>query len=169
MAAYEDYHKGFVALYMNQIFHKIITFGDIMNYDTILDFGGGYGHIKDMFPGDVTVYDIVPELSDIKDYTTWNGNIILCCHVLEHIPKDDIKVIMDNFVKINHDKLIVALPTENIFSKIGVWFTKLKETYEDIPHVSNYKEVNEIVEKYFTLSKRKKVFFGMTEISVYTK
>ena len=173
---YKDYHKGLVKEYMEYIFLKIIKFGNISRGDKILDFGGGYGHFKKrleqfgnefFYKTHITVYDIVPELSEIKDYTSWRGDIILCCHVLEHIPKKDLEIIIKNFKKINPHKLIVALPTENIFSKIGVWITNLKKTYEDIPHQLNYKEVNQLIEKHFTLKKRKYVCFKMTQISIY--
>ena len=165
---YEDYHKGLVARYMNKIFVEIAKICNRDGEKLILDFGGGYGHLsKFLVCNDVVVYDVVPELSQVEDYRQLKPNIIVCCHVLEHMSSEDIENTMREFIKMTPNKLIIALPTENIFSKIGVWITRLKSAYEDIPHLTTYKEVNKIVERYFKLVNRKYLVCKMTQLSIY--
>lgn len=170
---YEDYHKGLVARYMHKIFDEIIAIGDLNNIkidDFILDFGGGYGHFATRLKlyKNVVIYDVEPKLSQVKDYSKLTPHTIVVCHVLEHITKEEIENIIKNFKNMKPKQIIIALPTENIFSKMGVFITKLKSTYEDIPHLTTYNEVNEIAEKYLTLKERKKIVLGMTELSSYT-
>jgi len=168
MKKYKDYHKGLVAKYMDKIYLKTTTIGNVDTDELILDFGGGYGHLADYIIHDNIInYDIVPELSDIEDYTQLKPHTIIVCHVFEHMSKSEIEQTLINFKKMNPKQLIIALPTENIFSKIGVFITKLKSTYEDIPHLITYKEVNQLVEKHFELTKRKYIVFGMTQLSLY--
>lgn len=115
--------------------------------DRILDFGCGAGWLKNKLREEgykVTGYDVTPEQSDVKDYTTVKPTKIFALDVFEHIPKEEIKKIIKNFKKMNPNmELIVAIPTENLFSrKIRKLLGKPERT---AGHITSMKKILKIL------------------------
>lgn len=110
-----------VKFYFRSIITKVVKFIEkCPDRKLILDFGCGQQFLKKNYRYNIIGYDIVPEYTDIKNYTNLKPDIIVCNHSLEHLNKNDLIHTLDNFLKIKPKNLIIALPTENMFSKIGV-------------------------------------------------
>lgn len=164
----EDYYKGLSKIYFNKILDTLIDFGKLNNEkELILDFGCGVGHLKRRLKRKKIVgYDIIPELSDVKDYKKLKPAKIVLSGVLEHIYLDEIEEIIKNFKKMNKKaELLVFLPTENLISKIAMMLARESHAHDD--HVSKYKDINRLIEKYYKNSKRKYLFFRMAQITRY--
>ena len=166
----DDYYRGGAKIYFNRILETIIEFGDLRKGGgLILDFGCGHGHLKKKLPGaNVAGYDIIPELSEVKDYRRLIPDRIVLSGVLEHLYADEIIALLEEFKLMNpRADLLVYLPTENWISKIAMKLAGKKNAHDD--HVSGYKEINKIIEKSYYPEKRRYIFLGMAQITKYVK
>lgn len=165
---HKDYYRGFSKFYFHKILETIIDFGDLKNEKRlVLDYGCGVGHLKNMLPeANVIGYDIIPELSDIKDYKVLKPIKIVLSGVLEHMYLDEIERLFQDFQKMNPSaELLVFLPTENFVSKIAMMLAGQANAHDD--HVSKYKEINSLIEKYYFPERRKYLFLKMAQITKY--
>ena len=64
-----------------------------------------------------------------------------------------------------HAQLLVFLPTENSISKIAMILAGESHAHDD--HVSKYKDINKLIEKYYYPQKRKYLFLRMAQITKY--
>ncbi len=163
-----DYYTGVSKIYFDKILQTIIDFGDLQNEEgIILDYGCGVGHFKKKLgKANVIGYDIVPELSDVDDYKSVDARKIVLASVLEHLYLDDIESLLQDFLSMGSVReLLVSLPTENFVSKIAMHLAGQANAHDD--HVSTYKEINKLIERYFTLKERKFIFFRMSQVSRY--
>lgn len=164
-----DYYKGFSKIYFDKILETLIIFGNLRNEKgVILDYGCGVGHLKKKLPGsNVVGYDILPELSDIADYKTLSPQKIVLSGVLEHLQLEEIENLLKNFTKMNPRAiLLVFLPTENPVSRIAMHLAGQSNAHDD--HISKYKDINSLIEKYYYPEKRKYLFLKMAQITKYT-
>lgn len=164
----EDYYKGFAKIYFDKILNTIIKFGDLKNENgIILDYGCGVGHLKKLLSSNNVIgYDIIPELSEITNYKTITPAKIILSGVLEHLYLNEIEELLKSFLTINKNApLIVYLPTENFFSKIAMHLAGEKHAHDD--HVSKYRDINKLLDKYYKNTKRKYIFCKMAQISLY--
>ncbi len=130
----------------------------------ILDFGCGQQYLKEIMPDKRIIgYDIIKEYSDIKDYKKLKGCVVVACHVFEHISIGNLIEIFKDFNRMNIKYLVVAQPTENILTKIGLIFHRLPEHKE---HSLRYKEIYSILNEYFTFLFERNVL-TMTKVSVW--
>lgn len=164
----EDYYKGLAKHYFMDVLKKIVEFGNLTEEKgTILDYGCGHKHLKELIPGTKYVgYDVIKELSDVKDYKTIQPTKIVCSGVLEHLPEEEIKKLIADFKVMNpKHELLVFLPTENIVSQIGMILTGQKEAHDD--HVTKYKKGNQILEEEYEIVQREYIWFNMAQITHY--
>lgn len=163
----QDYYRGFAKIYFDKILATLIEFGDLRNETgLILDFGCGVGHLKRELKNRVVGYDIIPELSDVKNYRELIPAQIVLSGVLEHLYGEEIAVLMGEFKQMNPKaNLLVYLPTENWVSKIAMRLAGQKNAHDD--HVSGYKKINEIIEKFYYPKTRRYIFFGMAQLTKY--
>lgn len=163
----EDYYNGLPGIYFNSVIGKVIDFGKLRREKGIvLDFGCGTGNLKKRLrESEVRVvgYDILPENSDIRDYKKVRPSVIVCNHVLEHLTGAEIEEVIPYFLK-TKARLVVALPTENFISKIGMVMAGNMTYHND--HKTKYRQVNRIMEKYYSIKKRAYVF-TMTQVTLY--
>lgn len=164
-----DYYKGFSKIYFDKILETLIEFGDLKNEEgIILDYGCGVGHLKKKLPAsNVVGYDILPELSDIGDYKTLSPEKIVLSGVLEHLQLVEIENLLKNFIKMNpRAMLLVFLPTENLISRAAMHLAGQSNAHDD--HISKYKNINALIEKYYYPKKRKYIFLRMAQVTKYT-
>lgn len=165
----EDYYRGFAKFYFNRILSTIIELGRLKDEPgLILDYGCGVGHLKRRLPGvKVIGYDIIPELSDVNDWRSLFPRQIVLSGVLEHLYGREIEQLIGEFQRINPLAiLLVYLPTENWVSKIAMNLAGQPHAHDD--HVSSWREINRIIEKYYRPEKRRNLFLGMAQITKYT-
>jgi len=164
----DDYYRGLSKIYFNAILKTLIDFGDLENESgLILDYGCGVGHLKKTLKGkNVVGYDIVPELSDVKDFRALAPKKIVLSGVLEHLYLPDIEKLLQEFLRMNPQaQLLVFLPTENFVSRIAMVLAGQANAHDD--HVSKYKEINSLIEKYYYPEKIKYLFLKMAQITKY--
>ena len=143
-----------------------IKLANLKKSDVILDFGCGGGWLeKKLKDYNIYGYDINPEKTFIEDYKKVKPNKIFVLDVLEHIPLEEIKKIIEEFKKLN-DRivLIVSAPSENFVSR------KIRKLVgkDDVPkeHITRYKEILKVLRENFEL-KKKINFFTVSYILVF--
>lgn len=163
----QDYYRGLAKIYFNKILETLIEFGDLRKEKgLILDFGCGLGHLKKKLKNQVVGYDIIPELSDVKNYQELIPKQIVLSGVLEHLYREEIIALLDEFKQMNPQaNLLVYLPTENWASKIAMRLAGQKNAHDD--HVSGYREINEIIEKAYYPETRRYIFLKMAQLTKY--
>lgn len=165
----DDYYKGFSKIYFDKILETLIDFGNLKEEKgVILDYGCGVGHLKKNLPdSNIIGYDIIPELSDITDYKTLHPEKIVLSGVLEHLTLRETEELLNDFKKMNpHATLLIFLPTENLISQIAMHLAGQSNAHDD--HISKYKDINALTEKYYYPKKRKYLFLKMAQITKYT-
>lgn len=164
----DDYYRGAAKLYFDRILDTVIEMGGLREVEgPILDFGCGHGHLKRRVGRENVVgYDVIPELSEIEDYRQLVPARIVLVNVLEHIPVAGIRELLREFVRMNREAdLVVALPTENLLSKIAMRLAGQPHAHDD--HVSSYREVNEAIEAHYLPLRRRYVFLRMEQVTLY--
>jgi SAM-dependent methyltransferase len=164
----DDYYQGLKGFYFRKILSTIIKFGRLDEENgIILDFGCGVGHLKKTLRrGNVIGYDIEPELSEIGDYKKLKPRKIVLSGVLEHLYLDKIEALLGEFLSMNPAaELIVYLPTENWVSKIMMRLSGMPNAHDD--HVSKYRDINALLDRFYVLKRRKYIFFRMAQVSLY--
>ena len=163
---HKDYYKGIGGIYFNKIINKIIKLGNLSEEKgIILDFGCGHNHLKRKLNNKVIGYDIITELSDVKDYRKLKPSVIVCNNILEHFTELDIRKKISEFRKMNRGcKLITATPTENWLSKFGMIISGISNAHDD--HKTKLKGINKILDENCKLIGRKNVF-SLCEISLW--
>jgi len=164
----EDYYHGLARFYFERILKAAIEMGDLRRTEgPILDFGCGVGHLKRLLGrDDVVGYDIIPELSDVDDYRRVEPARIVLVNVLEHISLDGIAALLRDFLRMNPKAaLVVALPTENLLSRIAIRLAGLPWAHDD--HVSAYRDVNRLIEAFYAPLRRRYLFLRMAQITLY--
>ncbi|MDO8480902.1 MAG: methyltransferase domain-containing protein [Nanoarchaeota archaeon] len=158
----EDYYKGIAGIYFKRVLRTLIKMGGLREeLGLILDFGCGVGHLKKALPGKTILgYDILPENTEVKDYRDLKPDFIVCNAVLEHLDEAQLREALDNFKKMNpRAALLVALPTENFVSKIGMVLTGYTTAHDD--HKLKLKAVNKVLSEYAERKDRKMIFTMM--------
>jgi len=164
----DDYYKGLAKPYFFGILDKIIEYGNLSDEEgLILDFGCGQGYLTKAlgYPKNVIGYDIIESLTEVKDYKKLNPKVMVCSGVLEHMTTEEINDLMIWCQERNIKKLLVFLPTENIVSKIGMILTGQINAHDD--HITKFKDVNNIIERYYKIKRRCYYFFRMAQITLY--
>jgi SAM-dependent methyltransferase len=135
-----------------------IRLANLKKEDIILDFGCGGGWLEKKLKNyQIYGYDTNPEKTFIKDYKKIKPTKIFVLDVFEHVPKEEIKKIVDNFKKLNSKfKLIVSLPSENWLSRKIRKFVGKAEVPKE--HITRYYEVVQILNENFKLKKRLNFF-----------
>ena len=74
----KDYYTGLKGIYFYNILKTIIKIGNLNNRDVkILDFGCGTGKLKKMLHNKVVGYDLLPDLSDVRDWRKVKFDVIV--------------------------------------------------------------------------------------------
>lgn len=164
---HHDYYRGLAKLYFVRIVDTIIRLGRLrQEKGIILDFGCGYQYLKKRLnKSNVLGYDIIPELSDVRDYKKLKPAVIVCNNVLEHFPLDEIEKLLHAFKKMNSSTLLItATPTENFISRIGMLITGQKDAHSD--HKSKLADITALLLQHCTLIRRRRLY-TLSEIAVW--
>ncbi|MCK9596944.1 class I SAM-dependent methyltransferase [Candidatus Pacearchaeota archaeon] len=153
-------------IYFRKKIDASIRIANLKKEDIILDFGCGAGWLERKLKRfNIQGYDINPEKTFIKDYKTIKPTKIFCLDVLEHIPAEEIKKIIESFKKMNDNfELIVSIPTGNFISR------KIRKLVgkDEVPkeHITSYEEILNILKQNFRI-KKKINFFTVTKIFLF--
>mgnify|MGYP001576371787 CR=1 FL=1 len=164
---HHDYYRGLAKLYFLRIVDTIIRLGRLRNEKgLILDFGCGFQYLKKRLrQPNIVGYDLIKELSDVKDYRRLKPAVIVCNNVLEHFSLADIEKLLKQFRKMNAScTLVTAIPTENFLSKIGMVITGQRDAHAD--HKSSLADITTLLSRYCVLLRRRRLF-TLSEIAVW--
>lgn len=146
----------FVRIFSRTKINLAIKLAKLKKEDLILDFGCGAGWLKNKLKAkesSVIGYDITPEHSDVKNYTTIKPTKIFAMDVWEHISKEEIKKIIKNFKNMNPQfELITSIPTENFISRKVRKILGKSERVQD--HITPIKEILKILKSELKLIKK---------------
>ena len=110
--------------YFEMIYKTIIKVGGFNEDKVILDFGCGYGYLKRLNKkignkSQIINYDIVDELSDIKDIFSVNFDKIVFCQSLYLIEEDEIIRILKKLREKNSKlEIIVVISKQSYLNKL---------------------------------------------------
>ncbi len=157
----------FVNLHFNHLMKESIKIVKISKNDKILDFGCGYGELKNRLKSfNVIGYDKRKELSDIKNYKNLRPDIIFCLAVFEYFSRNELISLIKEFKRMNKkSKLVVSMPTENLFSKLGNLLFGFKSVNNEVK--CDYKIVREVLSHNMILEKEKKLFPRTNDITLW--
>lgn len=121
---YTDTYDGLKGIYFNSIIDKIISIGDLdKNNVKILDFGCGVGKLKEKLGKKVVGYDIVEELSDVKDWRKVKFDVVVANEVFYLMTPKEIINFLDKIYEMNPSaKLIIRISTHGIINRIAAFF-----------------------------------------------
>ncbi len=161
-----DYYKGILGVYNCRIMKAFIKMGDLKEErGLIFDFGCGVGYLKrNLSRCNVVGYDINLDLADVADYTKLKPSKIVCSAVLQYLTLDKIDNLL-KFFQSTGAELITVIPTENIFAKIAMVLTNKPYAHDD--HLSKYRDINKIIERYYRVEKRKYMWLDMVQLTKY--
>ena len=160
-------YKGLVRIYFRKVMETMIGFGGLGNEEgLILDFGCGSSPLKKILPDkDIVGYDIIDELSDVRDYSALRPSVIFCNGVFVYLTEEELRNVFDDFRKMNSDaKLVVCNSKLNLISKIGKYLVRRGKAHDSVK--IDYRKINKIISNECNLLKRKAVF-NMCEVSLY--
>jgi len=163
----EDYYTFPANIYFNMVVTKIVELGKLNEEKgLILDYGCGFGHIRRRLHKGVNIiwYDIIPELSKVKNYEQISPRVVIFGAVLEHLQKHEIEKLVKHFKKKGTKKLIISLPTENWLSKVLMHIVGQSDAHED--HITTCLQAKRILSKHYNLIKRTHVL-TMMEITAW--
>ena len=146
-------------LYFNLNYLIIANVCDFKN-KKVLDFGGGLGYLKKKLVkkgARVKIYDIVEELSDIKDYKKIKFDIVIFSHVLMYVRENDIKKILTHFASFKKITIISCFSNQTIINKFFAFILGHPNPHEDTKTPPQKEE--KLLKNFFRVEKSLNFFF----------
>ena len=120
----------------------------------VLDFGGGLGFLKKKLlkkGARVKIYDIVKELTEIKNYKKCKFDIVIFCHVLMYIKEKDIRKIFYHLLKSRKITIIACFSNQTIINKIFGFMLGHSKPHKDTK--TSPKKEEELLKNFFYIHK----------------
>lgn len=155
----KDYYIGLKKYYFYRILNTIVRIGDLRNRNIrILDFGCGAGKLKKILGEKVINYDVIPEYSEIRDWTTAPFDLLVSNAVFYLFSEQELKYFLDKLYQVNpRVELLVAIARQNFLSKIGKFLLNQEDAHQGTKLTS--RRQIEIIKEKMEVIKKKNVFF----------
>ncbi len=155
-------HGKISGIYFDSILENIISLINTKKKVTILDFGSGYGYLKKKFNKNPKIkiinYDIIKELSDIKDWRKVKFDYLVSTHVFMYFKKNDLKYLLLSLKKHNKKlKMIVTISRQSLLNNIGKFILNEKDAHKGT-FLQPIKEI-ELLKSEMKIIKRINIFF----------
>ncbi|MBI4052746.1 MAG: class I SAM-dependent methyltransferase [Candidatus Diapherotrites archaeon] len=155
----KNYYTGLKGIY----FHGILkTIAGIARLDRrnvrILDFGCGCGELKKLLGEKVTGFDVLPELSDVKDWRAVDFDVVAANEVFYLFSEKELEKILREFKAKNPGtELVVGIARQNLLGGILAVLAGEPDAHSNTL-LPPQKEL-EILQRHFRLKARKSVFW----------
>jgi hypothetical protein len=154
-------HKLLTKFYFNSILNKTITFLEKKNL-TVLDFGCGNSYLKKKLKNNnqikVVGYDIIENLSEVKNWKTLKFDYFIAIHVFMYLSYEELIELID-YLKRNKPKikLIAVISKENFINRIGAFLLNEKEAHTNTRISPKYQI--QILKEKMRIIKKDNIFF----------
>jgi 2-polyprenyl-3-methyl-5-hydroxy-6-metoxy-1,4-benzoquinol methylase len=130
---HENYYSGLKGTYFNRIIRKIISIASLDKRKIrILDFGCGVGKLKKVLGNKVINYDVLEDLSEIKDWKKAKFDVIVANEVFYLFTHDELRKFISDLYKINPDaELIVGISRQEIINKILAFLAGQRDAHDN--------------------------------------
>ena len=121
-------------IYFSFIYYLV---SKIVNYENkkILDFGGGQGFLKKRLTAkyscEVKLFDIIEELSELKDWKKYRFDIIIFCQVIYLLRIKEFKSIIENLKKRKKILILSIFSKQTVINKLFAYLLGHKEAHDD--------------------------------------
>ncbi len=152
-------YSGLSKFYFQYLLGQIIKLGRLKRPGiTILDFGCGGGELKRLLKNAKVIgYDILPSLSDVKDWRSVDFDVLVANEVFYTFNEDDLeKLLVDLKRKNKALELVVGISRYGLLNRIGMRLLGRPEAHSAV-RIGHQKEV-EILERHCKVTRKKKVF-----------
>ena len=117
-------HGLITGFYFNYIIKNIYSLIDINKTVKVLDFGCGFGYLKKKLNKikkiKIINYDIIDELTEIKDWKKINFDYLVSTHVFMYLEKKELDKLLIDLKKCNQNlKMIVTISRQGLLNNIG--------------------------------------------------
>ncbi len=150
-------YSGLSQFYFLHLLRQIIRVGELGRAGlTILDFGCGAGELKRLAGGRVIGYDIIPSLSDVKDWRSVDFDVLVANEVFCTFSEGDLGDLLQELRERNKDlELVVGISRQGLLNNIGKHLLGRPDAHST-SRLGPEKEV-EILQRYCRIHRRKNV------------
>lgn len=115
-----QYDFSLFGWHYTSLIKNVVKMAGLEGNERILDFGCGHQELRAYLPKSCTyiAYDIIPEFSDVTEFRNLkNIDVVFCNAVLEHLNKNDLRNLLQDFKKMKIKKLAVWFPNDNTLQR----------------------------------------------------
>ena len=155
------FYEGFTKFYFLRILNKIIKIGNLTRTNKmILDFGCGFGILKETLGSKKVInFDIVEELSDVKDWKTAEFEILVANQVFSSFNKNSLIELLNELRIYNHNlTVIVGTSRRGILNKIGMYISGRLDSH-DSTNLSLEEEMSLYSQVGLEVEEKQNIFF----------
>jgi hypothetical protein len=114
-------YSGISQFYFRHLLRQLVLVGDLARPDIrILDFGCGKGELKRLVGPNVIGYDIVPTLTEIRDWRSVDFDVLVANEVFYSFDETELDHLLQELrVKNKNLEMIVGISRQGILNNIG--------------------------------------------------
>ena len=127
----KDYYRFPQRLYFDKVMDTVVEIAslDVRNI-RVLDFGCGHSHLKKRLGWKVKGYDIIPELSEVKDWRKVKFNVIVANVVFYLMEADELRAFLTEAKKLNGDaELVVVMSRHTLLNDMAAKISRLSAAH----------------------------------------
>lgn len=152
-------YTGLASFYFRHLLKQLVKIGGLDRSGiTILDFGCGYGELKQLLCNATVVgFDIIPELSDVEDWQTVSFDVLVANQVFYSFSVESLEDLLQKLRKKNPSlQLVVGVSRQGLLNNIGKYILGRPSAHSGT-RISPEREI-EIFGKYCDIIWRKNVW-----------
>ena len=155
-------HGLISGLYFNDIIKNIINLIPIDKHIRVLDFGCGFGYLKKKIKKNSNIkiinYDIINELTEVKDWRKVRFDYLVSTHVFMYLKKKELEKLLINLRKHNQNlKLIVTISKQGLLNNLGKFILNETEAHKGTLLKTNSEL--KLLKKKIKIIKKRNIFF----------
>lgn len=161
------YDSGLFSFYRDARFKAAVKMSSISDFERVLDFGCFRQSLRKFLPLSIKYfgYDKNKGYSDGE----WKDRVFDCVFALavfEHIPKNELEMLVDSFAAFGFKKIVAEFPWEDSpVNRFMTWFFGMRFEHE-LTHPSGWKVITKALNKRYECIKYRNLFWS-TWISVW--